>query len=107
MAMVDEQRLARVRFLLADRTDAALAIEHGIIFLERESVDATEAVLAPGDGISVPALAELFLVGLTVGLRGGDQLLPIGRIGHPSATAPRDDLVFARLVVAGRIRDLV
>src|SRR5262245_2650595 len=89
-----------------DRTNAALAIEHGIIFLERDSVDAAEAVPAPGHGVSAPALAELFLVGLTVGLRGGDQLLPIGRIDLPSVTAPREDLVFVLPVVGGRIRDL-
>jgi hypothetical protein len=55
---------------------------------------------------AAPALAELFLVGLTVGLPGGQQLLPIRRIGLPSATAPRADLFFVRLLVGARIGDL-
>jgi hypothetical protein len=41
---------------------------------------------------AAPTLAELFLVGFTVGLRVGEQLLPIRRIGLPFATAPRADL---------------
>ena len=55
---------------------------------------------------AAPALAELFLVGLTVGLRGSDQLLPVSRIGLPSATAPLEDLFLVRLMVGARIRDL-
>ena len=95
MAMVDEQHLALVRFLLADRTNAALTGEHGTIFLERDSVDVSEALVAMfriGLPFAAPALAELFLVGLTVGLRGSEQLLPVRRIGLPPATAPRASL---------------
>ena len=55
---------------------------------------------------AAPALAELFLVGLTVSLRGGEQLLSVRRIGLPPATAPLADLFFVRLGVGARIRDL-
>ena len=51
------------------------------------------------------ALRQLFLVGLIVGVRDGDQLLPIGRIRLPPATAPFADLLCVRLLVGDRIRD--
>jgi hypothetical protein len=127
--MVDAERLALVRFLLADRADPALALEHRNILFERDSVVGPEAVLAPRHGVfsaalfpflseelvamfrvglssAAPALADFFLVGLIVGLPSGEQLLPIRRIGLPSATEPLVDLFFVRLLVGARIRDL-
>src|SRR5262245_33848973 len=106
MAMVDAERLALVRFLPADRADAALAFEHRNILFGRDSVGPLEALLAPSHGISAPALVEFFLVGLTVGLRGGEPSLPISRIGLPFATEPFADLFFVRPVVGERVRDL-
>jgi hypothetical protein len=109
MAVVDAERLALVRFLLADRTNAALVREHCSIFLERDSVDVSEALVAMlriGLPFAAPALAELFLVRLIVGLRGSEQFLPVRRIGLPFATALLADLFFVRLLVAARIGDL-